>query len=237
MSELELADVWPLTPLQEGLQFHALYDRQGPDVYTVQFVWELEGALDGEVLRGIGRGAAGPPRQPARGLPASCKSGRGPSRASRRRRRACPGGSSTCAARPRTRPRPRAERVAAEERGRRFDLAVPPLLRFVLIRLAPGRHHLVLTHHHILLDGWSMPLLARELFTIYTAGGHAARAPARTPYRDYLEWLSPPGPRGRRGRLGRSARRPDERNPRRTRTGRPRVRDAREKPSSTSEPS
>ena len=41
-----LEDVLPLSPLQEGLLFHALYDAQGPDVYTVQLELELDGALD-----------------------------------------------------------------------------------------------------------------------------------------------------------------------------------------------
>ena len=41
-----IEDILPLSPLQEGLLFHALYDAQGPDVYTVQLELELEGALD-----------------------------------------------------------------------------------------------------------------------------------------------------------------------------------------------
>ena len=41
----------PLSPLQEGLLFHALYDAQAPDVYTVQLVLALAGALDGAALQ------------------------------------------------------------------------------------------------------------------------------------------------------------------------------------------
>ena len=46
-----IEDILPLSPLQEGLLFHALYDAGGPDVYTVQLELELEGALDEELLR------------------------------------------------------------------------------------------------------------------------------------------------------------------------------------------
>ncbi len=187
MSDLELADVWPLTPLQEGLLFHARYDRQGPDVYAVQFVWRLDGDLDGDLLAASAEALlarhsnlrAGflqlKSGDSVQGIPVHVDtpwrtvdlSGQGEDEA-------------TAAA----------ELVATEERERRFDLAVPPLLRFALVRLAPERHHLVLTHHHILLDGWSRPVLAQELLTIYAAGGDTSGLPPVTPYREYLAWLS-----------------------------------------------
>lgn len=44
-------DILPLSPLQEGLLFHALYDETGSDVYTVQVVLDLGGRLDEDVLR------------------------------------------------------------------------------------------------------------------------------------------------------------------------------------------
>src|SRR5262249_24466203 len=47
----QLEDILPLSPLQEGLLFHALYDVQGQDLYTVQLDLELAGALDAERLR------------------------------------------------------------------------------------------------------------------------------------------------------------------------------------------
>src|SRR6266478_6428802 len=46
----QIEDVLPLSPLQEGLLFHALYDAQAPDLYTVQLELGLEGALDSEAL-------------------------------------------------------------------------------------------------------------------------------------------------------------------------------------------
>ena len=44
----QIEDILPLSPLQEGLLFHALYDARAPDVYTVQLVLELQGRLDEE---------------------------------------------------------------------------------------------------------------------------------------------------------------------------------------------
>ena len=46
----QMEDMLPLSPLQEGLLFHALYDAQALDVYTVQLVLALEGPLDGAAL-------------------------------------------------------------------------------------------------------------------------------------------------------------------------------------------
>ena len=65
-----IEDILPLSPLQEGLLFHALYDAQGPDVYTVQLELELEGALDAGRAGGLGAGRGGAAREPAGGLPA-----------------------------------------------------------------------------------------------------------------------------------------------------------------------
>ncbi|WP_433713442.1 amino acid adenylation domain-containing protein [Nocardia sp. CA-084685] len=79
--------------------------------------------------------------------------------------------------------------LAADQRTG-FDAAQAPLLRFTVYRTASGRTHLVLTAHHILLDGWSMPLLMKDLLILYATSGDTALLPAVRPYRDYLAWLS-----------------------------------------------
>ncbi|MEV0251252.1 amino acid adenylation domain-containing protein [Nocardia sp. NPDC050712] len=80
--------------------------------------------------------------------------------------------------------------LLAAERARGFDPAVAPLLRFTVYRNDSGGSHLVLTGHHILLDGWSMPLLMKELLVLYAAGGDAGLLAPVRPYRDYLRWLA-----------------------------------------------
>jgi amino acid adenylation domain-containing protein len=80
--------------------------------------------------------------------------------------------------------------VLAADRAERLDLARPPVLRCLLVRLGPLSHRLVLTNHHIMIDGWSLPILVRELMALFAAHGDAhALAPA-VPYRDYLAWLA-----------------------------------------------
>ena len=61
-----------------------------------------------------------------------------------------------------------------------------PAFRVALIRTAADRHRLVLTNHHIVLDGWSMPILLREIFASY----YGQRLPAAAPYRSFVTWLA-----------------------------------------------
>ena len=53
--------------------------------------------------------------------------------------------------------------LAAAERERGFELQRAPLLRLLLVKTAEGEHHLIYTHHHILLDGWSNAQLLSEV--------------------------------------------------------------------------
>ncbi|MBN0749189.1 hypothetical protein JTM00_34580, partial [Pseudomonas aeruginosa] len=78
------------------------------------------------------------------------------------------------------------DELAASERQRGFELEQAPLLRLVLVRMDEERYHLVYTHHHILLDGWSSAQLLGEVLARYT-GEQAERTGGR--YRDYIAWL------------------------------------------------
>ncbi|MBH5338539.1 amino acid adenylation domain-containing protein [Streptomyces pactum] len=186
MVKSRIEDVLPLSPLQEGLYFHAQYDRGEHDVYTVQFAFHLEGELDAERLRtavdallrrhpnlraGFRQRKTGEPVQIVRrGLPVPWYrfdlSGLDP--AEREAELA---------------------RLTDEDRTRRFDLSAPPLLRFTLVSLDATTHRLLLCGHHILLDGWSVPVLLRELLALHRSGGDASALPRATPYKDYLAWL------------------------------------------------
>ncbi|MFI0487358.1 amino acid adenylation domain-containing protein [Actinomadura sp. 9N215] len=80
----------------------------------------------------------------------------------------------------------------AADRARGIDLSRPPLARLALIRHDPERHTLVMAEHHLLMDGWSLPILLDELRTVYEAlaNGRAPALRARRPYRDYIAWLA-----------------------------------------------
>ncbi|HXO22735.1 MAG TPA: condensation domain-containing protein, partial [Thermoanaerobaculia bacterium] len=84
-----------------------------------------------------------------------------------------------------------ARRLYLEEGRQPFDLAAGPLLRPLLLRLAPRRHELLVTLHHIVSDGWSLGLLVRELGALYpafAAGGSSPLPDLPFQYLDYAVW-------------------------------------------------
>ncbi len=94
--------------------------------------------------------------------------------------------------------------MVADDRQRGFDPQQAPLMRFALIQRAGERASLVWTFHHLLLDGWSVPVIFGELFAAYEArvAGRAPGFASGRPFRDYLDWLQAPGSRGGGGASG-----------------------------------
>ena len=174
-----LDDILPLSPLQEGLVFHALYDETAPDVYTVQICVELHGPLDTRRLHAAARGllrrhanlrAAIHHESLDRPVQVIAREAELPWRVvdiSTNR-----------------------DEVLAAEYAKRFVLAKGPLLRLAVLSLAPERHLLALTYHHLLMDGWSMPIFFGELLELYRSGGDDSVLPRVRPYKDYLRWLA-----------------------------------------------
>ncbi|MDH6123036.1 non-ribosomal peptide synthetase, partial [Kitasatospora sp. GAS204B] len=84
-----------------------------------------------------------------------------------------------------------AQELMAAEGARPFDLAAGRPLRADLVRLAPDEQYLLLTVHHIVSDGWSEGILARELRELYTAAvqQRTAELPdAAVQYADFAVW-------------------------------------------------
>jgi amino acid adenylation domain-containing protein len=77
---------------------------------------------------------------------------------------------------------------AAEEAGRPLDLRRGPLLRPVLLRVAPDDHLLVVVLHHIVADGWSVGILVRELAAIYAAFASGLPSPLAEPRVQYADY-------------------------------------------------
>ncbi|QUF04053.1 amino acid adenylation domain-containing protein [Actinosynnema pretiosum subsp. pretiosum] len=81
------------------------------------------------------------------------------------------------------------DEVLAADRDEPFDLSAPGQQRWHWIDGGAAGRWLLWSHHHILLDGWSLPLVLADVAAAYTAG--PAWAPPRRPgYGAYLSWLS-----------------------------------------------
>lgn len=182
-----IEDILPLSPLQQGLLFHALFDTTGADVYTMQFLVELDGELDPGRLRDA---AAALLRrhanlragflhedldEPVQVVPQSVE---------------LPWRELDLSGMDTEARDAELARLSEHDLAARFALDRPPLLRFTLVRLAGARHLLMMSNHHLLLDGWSVPLLVQDLLRLYAERGDPAALPAMRPYRDFLAWLS-----------------------------------------------
>ncbi|MEU3626770.1 non-ribosomal peptide synthetase [Amycolatopsis coloradensis] len=179
-----LTDIWPLSPLQEGMLFERAFDEDGVDVYQSQRILDLDGPLDADRLR------AGWDQVLARheSLRTSFHQlGSGETVAVVADAVDLPWRAVDVSHLAEADANAAVERLLAEDQAERFDVTRPPLLRLSLIRLGEGRHRLVVTSHHVLLDGWSTPLILGEMSAGYAGGQGSSRAPS---YRDYLSWLS-----------------------------------------------
>ena len=181
-------DVYPLSPMQEGILFHALEAGSGGE-YFEQLICRLRGAVDAAVLRAAWAEVVD--RQPALRTAFPWWSGDGPLQVVRERVE-MPWRELDWQAAPPAERQTRLEALLAAERERGFDLAAAPLLRLTLVWLAPDEARLIFSHHHLLLDGWCLPLLLGDVLAAYRAlrRGEPLRRRRERPFRDYIAWLS-----------------------------------------------
>ncbi|WP_447739004.1 non-ribosomal peptide synthase/polyketide synthase [Pseudomonas laurentiana] len=175
-----IADVYPLSPMQQGMLFHTLYEQERGH-YINQMRMDVEG-LDAERFKQAWRGAieahdilrSGFVWQGDLGqavqvvskhveLPVAEHDWRGQVHLDEALRT-----------------------LAEAERQQGFALSEAPLLRLQIIRTGEASHHLIYTSHHILMDGWSTSRLLGEVLQRYAGQPVAAQAGH---YRDYIAWL------------------------------------------------
>ncbi|MFF3247470.1 amino acid adenylation domain-containing protein [Streptomyces sp. NPDC002870] len=182
-----LEDVLPLAPLQQGMLFHAQFaDGAGADAYNVQKVFGLSGPLLADVMREACQALV---RRHSALRAAFVQSDAGEPLQLVARHAEVPVHERDLRGLAPDEQSARLAELLAQDKRTRFDMAAPPLLRFTLVRLEDERHLIVLSSHHILFDGWSVPLLLRDLLALYHRGDDVA-LPAPVPFRSYLAWAA-----------------------------------------------
>ncbi len=177
----QIEDVLALSPLQEGLFSLARVGGDDLDLYTMQFVVDIDGPLDVALLRRSAQAMLD--RHPNlraafwdRDVPKPVQIVPSHAELPWTERQAQPAEFAT---------------IAESERRRPFDLSRGPALRIVLLEVPEqARRRMILTAHHILMDGWAVAVFFTELLAVYRSGGDLSVLPAARPYRDYIAWLA-----------------------------------------------
>ena len=178
-------DVYPLTPAQQGIMFHTL-EAPGTGVYVTQV---------SALLRGIEPAAFRRAWQRLMDRHAPLRTGVVLEALTQplqvvRQRLTLPWAECDWRGLPATAQQTRWQELLREERHRGFDITRPPLMRVLLARVDEGAYQFVWTHHHLILDGWSLPIALRDMVTLYEADRTGSAAPALPRrYRDYIAWL------------------------------------------------
>ncbi|MDW3192240.1 MAG: amino acid adenylation domain-containing protein [Cytophagales bacterium] len=189
-TEYRLKDVYPLSPMQEGLLFHALSE---PDTsyYFEQVSYRLEGQVDQsaveqsllrlasryDILRTVF--VSGGHDRPLQVVQEDGVIGytyedlREEVSTSRQELEEILQG------------------YREADRSRGFDLSKGPLMRVSIYRLSEAVYEFVWSHHHILMDGWCMSILINEFGALYSSKGaqQTLNLPSVLPYSDYIMWL------------------------------------------------
>ncbi|NAO25985.1 amino acid adenylation domain-containing protein [Pseudomonas syringae pv. dysoxyli] len=172
----QIEDIYPLSPMQQGMLFHSLFD-EGAGNYINQLRVDIRG-LDVPRFRNAWQAAVDNHDV----LRSGFVSQREQSLQVVQRQVEVPFVELDA----RGQPESWLDDWAQADRQQGFDLAHGPLLRLAVLRTAKDAWHLVYTSHHILMDGWSSSRLLGEVLQRYS-GQMPAKQAGR--YRDYIQWL------------------------------------------------
>lgn len=181
----QIEDIYPLTPMQEGLLYESLVQRDRDDhPYVIQSRYDISANLQVEHFRNSWQKIVG--RHQLLRTAFAYEKVKKPVQVVLRHRPV-----------PfklieiDTVPDETTDLIAIRDLKKGFDLQKDPLMRITLIRMADGNYHMIWTHHHIIMDGWSLSIIERELFELYHAAisNRQDSLPPAVPVRNYINWL------------------------------------------------
>ncbi|MCB2198617.1 amino acid adenylation domain-containing protein [bacterium] len=182
-----IQDLYPLTPLQEGMLFEANLDTASSAYFQQMTMW-LSGELDPDLFEQAWNELID--RHDILRTAFIQSGGKRPMQVVLRKRPLMLHVKDLTALSD-DEARDHVDSVALEQRRRPFDLARDVLLRLHLFRLSGQRWSLLFSFHHILMDGWCFQILFKELRELYTAliEGRSASLPPVEPFGRFVKWL------------------------------------------------
>jgi surfactin family lipopeptide synthetase C len=187
MDKKNIEAVYPLSPMQEGILFHSLYSTE-TNLYFGQSTFKLSGELNIAafaeawhqlILRHEVFRTAFVWEKQKQPIQIVLKQVR------------FPWAEEDWQAFSPSEQQNKLEDINEGDRQQGFTLSQAPLVRFKLIRLNKTSYYFIWSYHIILLDGWSIPLVYKEVITRYQAlkNGEKLHLDKPRPYRDYIAWL------------------------------------------------
>ncbi|MGA9770380.1 MAG: amino acid adenylation domain-containing protein, partial [Blastocatellia bacterium] len=180
-------DVYPLTPVQGGMLFHTLYEP-GSGVYVENLGWTLKGALNISEFERAWQHVTD--RHSILRTAFFSEGLEEPLQVVRRRvklhieyedLRGLDAGQQ----------QEHLDTYIHSERKRGFEMTKAPLIRLAILHWAEDTYRIVWSHHHMLLDGWSVALMLKEVFLLYEAysKGKEFSLDQSPPYSHYIAWV------------------------------------------------
>ena len=183
-----ILDIYPLSPMQQGMLFHSQLNRQSGD-YIIQLSSRMQGDFEPQCFEDAwqallarhdslrARIIALPGAEP---LQVIVQAARLPWTNLDWRERTSEQQQQCWAD------------LITEDRQTDFDPEQAPMMRCTVARTGDKTWNFLWSHHHLLTDGWCLPILMREVLELYQAKieKRTATLPMARPYRDYIAWLT-----------------------------------------------
>ena len=187
MNKENIESIYPLSPMQEGMLFHSIDDNESP-VYVIALHFSLHGALNVAAFKDAWQRVLN--RHPVLRTFFVWKNRMTPLQIVRRRV-ALPWQEHDWRHLPASDQTKQSESFLQTDQEQGFNLSKAPLMRLTLARKTQNDYHFFISHHHMLLDGWSMALLLREVFDVYqaTCNDDNISLEGLQPYKTYISWL------------------------------------------------
>ena len=187
MNQKNIEDIYPLSPMQQGMLFHYIFEPEKA-VYVEQLAVELEGDFDISAFQNawtqiiqrhsvfrtafVWEDLEEPLQVVNKQVALPLEEHHWESLSENQHLQ-------------------KLQEFMRSDRENGFDLLKAPLMRLHLIHRGNHQYYFVWTYHHMIIDGWGVPLVFKELFLLYEAfrQGKTPQLPPVRPYRDYIAYI------------------------------------------------